>query len=81
MLSREEIREMPFSLETIIHALSVAFENIPSMYETIVLAIGGTGAGKSTLITAYIDGPKSLHETKIEMVTNVGPQKKERKRM
>ena len=47
--------------------LSAAFDTLaPAKNADLVVAIGNTGCGKSTMLSSVIFGPDSLHHTQIE---------------
>ena len=55
------VKDMPENFDSIIEILQNAFKQLPEKCECIVLAIGNSGSGKSTMINAYIDGKEFLH--------------------
>lgn len=62
-LDKEEIAKLPITWENIINVLRGAFEGLEQVNdEDIVVAIGNTGVGKSTMLMSLIYGPQCLEE-------------------
>lgn len=65
LLAKESIKNMPKSLVAMTIVLHEAFKRFEVADDAdVVLAVGNTGCGKSTMLTSLIDGPNSL-QTKI----------------
>lgn len=65
LLSKDSVKKMPKSLVAMAIALHQAFKKFEIANDAdIVLAVGNTGCGKSTMLSSLIDGPNSL-QTKI----------------
>ena len=61
--------DQPCNLHNIKRALELAFLELDFDQikdQDVVLAVGNTGSGKSTMLTALIFGPNELHLTKIK---------------
>ena len=55
---------MPETLKSIYDVLVVAFESLGVAKDAnLVVAIGNTGSGKSTMLSSIIYGTESLHVT------------------
>ena len=70
---------MPCTLGNLIEILKRAqnyiLEHVPNLSEgSLIIAIGNTGCGKSTMLTSLIYGTESLQETRIE-----DPERKNKK--
>ena len=57
---------MGCNLKNIYRVLNVAFEDLGTAKDSdLIVAIGNTGCGKSTMLSSIIFGPNSLHKTTI----------------
>ena len=66
-LNKEVVEKMPVKLKSIYEVLIVAFEQLGVAKDAdLVVAIGNTGSGKSTMLSSIIYGPDALHITEIE---------------
>lgn len=64
---KEEIQKLKFTINNLIKVVNNAYHQISPFLDQLrnknyclVLAIGNTGCGKSTMFTSLIDGPESL---------------------
>jgi ABC-type lipoprotein export system ATPase subunit len=67
-------------LENLVLILEEAFKTLKSVHSNhLILAVGNTGSGKSTMLTSLMFGSNALHETKVEYEIKVpeldGPTK------
>lgn len=78
-LDKEKILQMPCTLGNLIEILkraqSYILEHVPNLQDgNLIVAIGNTGCGKSTMLTSLIYGTDSLQELRIE-----DPERKNKK--
>ena len=69
MIDKEEIKSLRFNLSNIVIVLREVFKrlDVKDLKEKdLVLAIGNTGSGKSTMFSALVFGPEKLHEQILE---------------
>ena len=65
--SKESIAKMECSLTNLVKILKWAFEKVKVIEgEDVVVALGNTGCGKSTMFTSLILGPEALELKKLE---------------
>lgn len=75
MLKKENIKKMPLDLATIRDVLQVAFKQLDKIKDAdVVLVIGNTGSGKSTMLSSLLKGPDALESKIIEFMIDI-PQK------
>lgn len=66
-LTRDQMKKKPINLQNIVEAFRDAKEKIKHIEgKEIVVAVGDTGCGKTTLLRALIWGPTKLKQQKIE---------------
>lgn len=66
-LSQEQVMKMPHKLYEIVSILKAAFLNLDHIWdEDLIIVLGNTGCGKSTMINSLLFGPDSLHETYVK---------------
>lgn len=66
-LIKENVEKLPETLKSIYDVLVVAFEQLGVAKDAnLVVAIGNTGSGKSTMLSSIIYGSDSLHETYVD---------------
>ena len=65
--TKEEIKKMECNFENLIPLLDLIFETF-NMVEgaDLLLSVGNTGCGKSTMINSFMYGPQSLEEKQLE---------------
>ena len=67
LLEKATVEKMNCKLKSIYEVLRAAFDTLaPAKDANLVVAIGNTGCGKSTMLSSIIYGPDSLHHTQIE---------------
>lgn len=60
-LTREYIQNLEMTLENFVRTLQKAFQNLEYLKgKNIILALGYTGCGKSTMLNSLLFGPESL---------------------
>ena len=67
LLSKESISSLPLTLENLMNVLKQAYEYLDNVglsknasQNNLIVAIGNTGCGKSTMLTSLVYGPESL---------------------
>lgn len=68
-LNKDNIMNMSLSLDNLVSCLEQAFQEMKiERYanQNLVMAIGNTGCGKSTMLSSLLFGPESLKLSKIE---------------
>lgn len=83
-LDKENVKPLHFTLENLVMILEEAFKTLANVNQSnLILAVGNTGCGKSTMMTSLMFGPSALEETKhkyeIEIPMANGPGKKKTK--
>lgn len=78
LMDKSEIGKLKFNIKNLIGVVSKAIYQMDSILQqlqreenTLILAIGSTGCGKSTMFTSLIEGPKSLAVTEIDIERNI----------
>lgn len=67
-LTKEEIQKMPFNLTSVVKTLSQLFQKLEySVKQDLVVCIGNTSSGKSTLLTSFVEGTKGLQIENIKV--------------
>ena len=73
MLSKESISSLPFTLENLMNVLKQAYDYMDHVglskntsENNLIVAIGNTGCGKSTMLTSLVYGPEALSTKKLE---------------
>ena len=60
-VNRAIIDQMPLTLTNLMNSLSEFFNALNQLKQyDLIIAIGNTGCGKSTMITSLVNGPDSL---------------------
>lgn len=68
-ISRQFVSKQPLTLSNIRKISQRAFQNFNSdQTRNIMITIGDTGTGKSTLLNSIILGPEKLHKIKIPKI-------------
>jgi len=63
---KECVKKLKCDLKNIYKVLNVAFEDLGEAKDAnLVVAIGNTGCGKSTMLTSILFGPDALHKTTV----------------
>ena len=61
---KEDVKALPLDLFTIVSVLKTAFEHLKQIdNKELIIALGNTGCGKSTMLTSIIFGPDALNIT------------------
>lgn len=61
LLIRDKIKNMPVTLDNLVLILEEAYKTLaPISQANLILAIGSTGCGKSTMLTSLMFGPDAL---------------------
>ena len=76
VLRKKNVFQMHCNLENIMFVLERAFKNLKKLQsKNIILAVGNTGCGKSTMLTSLMYGPESLETIKIDYEITVPSEK------
>ena len=76
VLRKKNVFQMQCNLENIMFVLERAFKNLKKLQnKNIILAVGNTGCGKSTMLTSLMYGPESLEMIKIDYEITVPSDK------
>lgn len=78
---KEVVKKLPLTLDNVIKVCEVVLEKIKEQKienETLLLAIGNTGCGKSTMISSLVFGP-NRHELRDKLFDAVDGKKKKPK--
>lgn len=61
LVDKEQVKKLRCNLKNIHKVLEVAFKRLdPAKGANLVVAVGNTGCGKSTMLTSILFGPDSL---------------------
>ena len=73
LLKKSNVSKMRCELKNIYNVLKVAFETLgPADNANLVVAIGNTGCGKSTMLSSILFGPEFLENKQItEEITSM----------
>jgi ABC-type nitrate/sulfonate/bicarbonate transport system ATPase subunit len=72
-MEKEAIQNLPCTLEHIARCLNSAFKALQQVNDkNVIMAIGNTGCGKSTMLNGLVLGPESLEETTITVEMEIG---------
>ena len=73
LLTKEMVKAQKFTLRNLTKFLNIAIKGLKQIEgsDDLIMAIGNTGCGKSTLITSLIYGPEALEEKMIEIPIQV----------
>ena len=77
--SHEDVKSLPFQLHEIVCILNAAQYNLENVVDgDLVIVLGNTGCGKSTMLNSILLGPDSLElkEVKVEVEANGRKKKK-----
>ena len=75
-MEKEEILNLPCNLENITRCLNSAFKSLKQVKDkNVIMAIGNTGCGKSTMLNALVYGTEVLQETTISFEVEVNVAK------
>jgi predicted GTPase len=76
ILDKENVLKMHCNLENIVIILEEAFKFLQKIEgKNIILAVGNTGCGKSTMLTSLMYGPEALELKKIDYEIKIPQQK------
>lgn len=65
LLSKEEVKKMPMTLDNMVLVLEQAYRTLQHINDAnLILAVGNTGCGKSTMMTSLMFGSDALEVKK-----------------
>ena len=66
-LSKAHVSALPLNLANLVAILERAYKTLKDIHQAnLILAVGNTGCGKSTMLTSLMFGTDALEEKKIE---------------
>ena len=82
LVDKEKVKKLKCNLQNIYKVLQVAFETLsPAKDANLVVAVGNTGCGKSTMLSSIIFGPDCLQKTQISVEKVVMKRDRKTKQM
>lgn len=79
-ISHEDVKKMPHQLFEIVSILNAAQTNLDNINEAdLVIVLGNTGCGKSTMLNSLLLGPDFLEERDVKVQVNVNGKTKFKK--
>ena len=81
LLLKENVKKMDVSLTSLVNVLTEGFKCLKDIKDqNLIIVIGNTGCGKSTMLSSLLNGPESLEITSIDIVVKfIDPKTKEEK--
>ena len=84
-LNKENVKPLQFNLDNLVMILEEAYKTLNKVNQSnLILAVGNTGCGKSTMMTSLMFGVDALEETKIEYEIEIpmanAPNRKKKKK-
>jgi ABC-type nitrate/sulfonate/bicarbonate transport system ATPase subunit len=71
-LNKDNVKPLHFTLDNLVLVLEQAFKTLKDINQgNLILAVGTTGCGKSTMFTSLMFGSDALEEAKIKYEIDV----------